>query len=591
MGYTWIFPSAIPSTELIEAYHPTIASILAQRGIHTKEDAEIFLNPDYYRDCNDPFLFEDMTIAVDRIASALARGEQMTIYCDYDVDGLSSGALLYLTIRQLGGNVGAYMNHREHDGYGLQKSAIQKCINDGTTLFITTDCGISNAAEIAFAKQYGADVIITDHHTVPSSTDDMPAACAIIHPLVRAQAYPCKNLAGGGTAYKLAQALIRSSNSDIELRRSMAKSEKGTSVDWSAYEKWLLDLVCLSTIGDCVPLQGENRMFVRYGLRVLHKTQRPGLQALLKRMRDRNMKLTSRAVSFFLAPRINAASRMEHAQLAFDLLTTSSVERAEQLAEILEKKNTERQKKTEQLVSDVREQLDIYHAEEKKILVGNGDEWPLGILGLVAGRLCDYYRKPVVLMTSGNGSVSGAARSIGGFHIAHAFSEISHYFDRYGGHQAAGGFALKKESSVEDVRQSLESIGNKRIQGEHDSSIPLHLDAEARLSDISWDMLSQLKKFEPYGQENSKPKIVLKGVKIENKQCVGKTGKHVRFTIQQDSIRKQCIGFSLSDTVKDLDVGDYVDIACELDENEWNGSKSIQISIIGMRRSVLTASV
>ncbi len=571
--------------ELQNSYHPLIASILSQRGIQTKEEAELFLHPDYYRDCHDPFLFKDMQRAVERISQALSREEKITIYCDYDVDGLSSGSLLYETIMQLGGSVNAVMNHRENDGYGLRTQTIQQSIESGTTLFITTDCGISNAEEVCYAKERGVDVIITDHHTVPALEKDLPQAYAIIHPLVRANEYPCKLLAGGGSAFKLAQALIRTDDAEIGHRRILARSKSGKAVDWSAFEKWLLDLVCLSTIGDCVPLRGENRVFVRYGLQVLRKTQRPGLQALLRKMKKRNMELSSRAVSFFLAPRINAASRMEHARIAFDLLTTHSQEDAERLSDVLELKNTERQKKTEHVISHAKEQLDVYHAEQKKILVGNAVDWPLGILGLVAGRLCDYYRKPVVLMTGTSGSISGAARSVTGVHIANVFSEMSHYFDRHGGHQAAGGFALKKDSLIEDVRQSLESIGDRLITSHYDSQKVLSIDAVGRLSDFTWDTLTQLKNLEPFGQDNPKPKLMVKYCRVLDKRILGKTGKHVRITLEQDGARRQCIGFSMSDLTSDINDGDYVDIVCELDEHEWNGYKDLQISLVDIRKS------
>ncbi len=585
MTYRWTDPAERASLELEVAYHPIIASILSQRGIRTKENAELFLFPDYYRDCHDPFLFQDMQKAIERISRALSHNEKITIYCDYDVDGLASGSLLYETIKQLGGTVNAIMNHRENDGYGLRTHAIQESIESGTTLFITTDCGISNATEVCYANERGVDVIITDHHTVPALEKDLPPAYAIIHPLVRADAYPCKILAGGGSAFKLAQAIIRTDDSEMSRRRLTALSQKGHAVDWQAFEKWLLDLVCLSTVGDCVPLKGENRVFVRYGLQVLKKSQRPGLQALLRKMKKRNMELNSRAVSFFLAPRINAASRMEHARIAFDLLTTHSQEEAERLADVLELKNTERQKKTEHVISHAKEQLDVYHAEQKKILVGNADDWPLGILGLVAGRLCDYYRKPVVLMTGVSGNVSGAARSVIGVHIANVFSEMSHYFDRFGGHQAAGGFALKKDSLIDDVRQSLESIGDRLITTEYDSQKALSIDAICMLSDLTWDTLSQLKNLEPYGQDNPKPKLMIKSSRVVDKRILGKTGKHVRITLDQDGVRKQCIGFSMSDVATEINEGDYVDIVCELDEHEWNGYKDLQISLVDIRKS------
>ena len=586
MEYRWISPDTVPANELISKYHPAIASALAHRNITSIDDANIFLYPDYARDSHDPFLFDDMNTALERIARAIEAEEQVIIYCDYDVDGLSSGAILYTTLQKLGCAVRAYMNHREKDGYGLQRDAISRLIDEGATLFITTDCGISNAAEISFAGSRGVDVIITDHHTVPALPEDIPAALAIIHPLVRAQNYPWKFLSGGGSAFKLAQALIRTSHESLVRRREAACDDSGKPIHWEAFEKWLLDFVCLSTIGDCVTLQGENRAFVHYGLRVLAKTRRRGIRALISRIQKRNQQeITSRMISFFIAPRINAASRMDHARIAFELLTTESEAEAEQIADTLERLNTERQKLTEKLVSAARHQLDPIHAEQKKVLVGSGDQWPLGILGLVAGKLCDYYRKPVVLMTNGNGCISGAARSTDAFHITNAFSQVSHHFERYGGHACAGGFALKKESSINDVRESLELLGEQIPHFASDEGREIRIDAEISIADISWELLGILQRFEPHGVGNPKPRFLIVSASLDALRHLGQTGNHIRIDISQDSHRTQCIGFSFAHKLKGIAIGDSIDIVCELDEHEWMNQKSIQLTLIDIRLS------
>lgn len=587
MEYEWVEPTASVSDELGATYHQALARALERRGVTDVKEASVFLDPQYDRDCHDPFLFEDMYQAVARIGQSLASDEHIVLYCDYDVDGLSSGSVLYTTLTQLGGTVTAYMNHREKDGYGLQRKALSTLIDNGAQLIITTDCGISNASEIAYAVSRGVDVIITDHHTVPVNADDLPQAVAIIHPRVRADSYPCKDLAGGGSAFKLAQALIRTDHHMIVNKRNAARDASGNAVNWNGFEKWLLDYVCLSTVGDCVPLKGENRLFVKYGLHVLAKTKRPGLQALMRRLRMRNFTLNSKAISFFIAPRINAASRMDHGRLAFDLLTADSADEGERIADILENLNTSRQKLTEKIITSARNQLDECHAEQKKVLVGFGEEWPLGILGLVAGKLCDFYRKPVVLMTGGGGTISGAARSTAHFHITEAFARINHFFERYGGHQAAGGFALKKHSSAKDVQKSLEDLGEQLLPDDVHSQKTLVIDGDIELKDCNWDFLKIVSGFEPHGMANPKLLFRIRNAVLERLTPVGQGGKHVRITLSQKGIRKECIAFSLFQKSSQYRIGDCLDVLCELEEHEWMGSKSVQISLIDLQRSAL----
>lgn len=585
MGYRWIEPNIDIGKDLAIKYHPAIARALERRGIFSESSADIFFNPRYERDSNDPFLLGDMECAVSRISKALSKSEKIALYCDYDVDGLSSGAILHTTLRTLGGDVCAYMNHREKEGYGINRDAIARLINKGAQLIITTDCGISNAAEIDYAAEMGIDVIITDHHALPAREEDIPRAYAIIHPLLRSDRYPCKELAGGGSAFKLAQALIRSDFSQIAALRNAARDGKGNAIDWRAYEKWLLDLVCLSTIGDCVPLTGENRMFVKFGLQVLAKTRRPGLQALVSKTRMRFTALDSTAVSFCIAPRINAASRMDHAQRAFDLLITESVDEAESIANQLDRLNYDRQKLTEKLMLSARDQLDNCNDGKKKVLVGFSEEWPLGMLGLVAGKLCDYYRKPVVLMTSGCGIISGAARSTPNFHITEAFSEISHVFERYGGHQAAGGFALKQHSTADEVRRLLEELTERRFSMSEHTDKELAIDSDISLSDCTWDFVSSIEQFKPHGIGNPKLRFRITAATILRISFVGQNKQHVRMTLVQGTSRKDCIGFSLASKAADYVPGDSLDAVCELDEHEWSGIKSIQVQIIDFKKS------
>jgi len=574
----------IPHQELKNDLDPIVFKLLGNRGVDVK-DIDTFLNPQYERDTHDPFLFDDMQRAVERIIEALKKNERITIYGDYDVDGVCASTVLFDTLSALGANVTVYMNHRERDGYGMQLKAVEHLAEEGTTLIITDDSGISNKKEIAYAKSFGMDTIITDHHQVPP-TDDIPDAYAIIHPQVRADRYPFKYLAGGGSAFKLAQALIHITSdpwlSDVKIA---AKDLQGKPIRWDVFEKWLLDAVCLSTIGDCVPLRGENRVFVKYGLLVLAKAKRPGLRIILQRAGFLGKPITPRIVSFTLAPRINAASRMEHGTLAFRLMTTASESEAIELADILEEKNTERQKVTERILSEASKQLKPYVAEHKKILVGIGDEWSLGVLGLVAGRLCNQFNRPVVLATRANGHTHGTARSIEQVHITNTFHSVSHFFEKFGGHAAAGGFLMKEEVDFNEFRTALEESTSSVTQ-EH-LTPTLTLDEEISLSQITWKLWDVLEQMEPYGEGNKKPLFLITDVIVREIRTIGKNNKHLRLVVEQGGISKKVIAFSFGKVSEILHMGDHIDMACEIGMNEWNGSKELQISLVDYRNTSL----
>lgn len=581
MDQRWLEKDVLDIPDELNCFHPLIAQLLLQRGIATNQEADQYLEPQYDRDCADPFLFDDMAAAVDRIGRALLTEESIALYNDYDADGLCAGALLYETLSALKAQVSAVMNHREKDGYGLKKEIINTLAQRGVSLIITTDCGISNSQEILHAQECGIDVIITDHHTVPSRSEDIPRACAIIHPLVRADRYPFKHLAGGGSAFKLAQALIRTDHPVLVERRADARESSGSSLNWEGFEKWLLDFVCISTIGDCVPLKGENRMLVHYGLQVLGKTRRPGLRELLTRSCTRSPELTARTVSFGIAPRLNAASRMAHAQHAFDLLTTHNEQRAHELSDLLETLNGQRQRVTEIMYRQARAQLDEPYEQNKRILVGSSHDWPLGILGLVAGKLCNYYRRPVILVTQGEECMSGAARSIEGFHLAQAFEKMNHLFDRYGGHSAAGGFSLKQTTTMSTLRSTFEQMGEEWQN--HDTTTPTHTShGRIKIDDISLDVINALKGFAPFGQDNPYPRFTLAAVSIHSLKKVGATESHVRMEFEQGNKRTWAIAFNQQSLAQNFKVGERVDVLCELDSQEWQGRIRPEVRIIDM---------
>lgn len=566
----WVLPSAE------KQYSSILDELLFRRGFITTIERERFLEPRYDRDTHDPFLFNDMDRAVERIIDAVKVHERITIYGDYDIDGIGASVVLFEILTAFGAHVSVYMNHRERDGYGIQLKAIEKLQEEGTTLIITNDSGISNKLEIAYAHQCGIDTIITDHHQVPP-IEDIPDAYAIIHPRVRAEKYPFKYLSGGGVAFKLVQALIRTnSNPWFSNLKKTRKDPDGKPIRWDAFEKWMLDAVCLSTIGDCVSLVGENRLFVKYGLIVLEKTRRIGLRLLLERTGIKKKRLSTNILSFSIIPRLNAASRMGHGTRAFQALVSKSQNEAEELISYLEEKNSERQKITERIFCEAEKQLRPLAEEDKKILIGIGETWSLGVLGLVAGKLCTQFQRPVVLATRANGHTHGTARSIDEIHITNAFQSVGHYFERFGGHAAAAGFLLKESVDFYEFKQALEERAITLMNKKFNAS--LKIDARISLADIHWELLDGLKKLEPYGEGNRKPLFLIEGLIIINCKLVG-GGKHARLIVEQNSTQRNVIAFSRGKEASMFQRGACIDMVCELDSNEWNGSSELQISL------------
>jgi len=371
--------------------HPIVADLLKKRGIETAQDIESFLNPDYERDVHDPFLFKEMKGAVKRVSEAIAAKERIVIHGDYDADGLSAGVILDSTLRFLGAeDVEVYLPDREKDGYGLNTNTINLLDDQDTKLIITCDCGISNAEEVKEAKALGMDVIITDHH---EQQEELPP-CIILHPKVEGETYPFRDLSGGGVAFKFAQALLRT---------AAEGKDEGDQKKYQAFEKWLLDMVAISTVADMVPLHGENRALVKYGLIVLQKTQREGMKAILTLsglMKEGQLtkELDTHSIGFVIGPRMNAAGRMAHANAAYAALVADNRIDAMRLAGDLEKTNLERRDITEKMFKQALSQIGEV-PDEACALVAYDPSWTLGVVGLIAGRLMDKLHRPVFILS------------------------------------------------------------------------------------------------------------------------------------------------------------------------------------------------
>lgn len=581
-----------PPAEFVQS-HPELPTIVSQllwnRNIRTQKQIDEFLNPDYSTDIHDPFLFQDMHKAVDIIFDCIKNNKKITVHGDYDADGVDAAVVIISCLKKLGlKNVDVFIPHREIDGYGLNNNTVKYLKENGTELIITCDCGISNTEEITLAKQLGMQVIITDHHAMPAV---FPPADAIIHPLVPNEPYPDKTLAGGGVAFKLVQGLLKKHKETNPLLPDGQTHE--------AFEKWLLDCVAISTVGDMVPLIGESRTLVRYGLTVLNKTRNLGLQKLLTiaGLADENGKpkrgnYDTHTIGFQIAPRINAAGRMDHANVAFALLMAETEEEAQQLAAQLNQNNIDRQKLTEQLISQARQYLKETNQQGNPILFVLGNGWSTGIVGLVASRIKDEYYKPVLVMGLNNNQITGSGRSIKEFNMIRALQSMPEFFYKFGGHPQACGFTLKNPEVLEDFKKQLLEEVAQEVQTV-DLTPQITIDAEIDLDEVNWKLYDLLQKFEPFGQANAEPTYVAYGLTIMNIEPVGQDGKHLRLLVKHNShLIRKTIGFGLGDTKRRpedwkncLHPGDKVDLVFSVGVNEWNGNRELQMTIEDIKKS------
>lgn len=587
MTKTWNLLPPAPQTFLDE--HPelpsTVANLLYHRGIITQTQIDEFLDPDYSKDIHDPYLFRDMEKATERILQAITNQEKITIHGDYDADGVSASVILSDTLKILGAeNVGVFLPHRETDGYGLNKNTIQKLKDEGTSLIITCDCGVSNAPEIELANNLSMDVIVTDHHAVP---DKLPPALAIIHPKVPGETYPDKGLAGGGVAFKLMQGLLK------KHRENNTTLPDGRTHE--AFQKWLLDMTAIASVADMVPLIGESRTLTKYGLIVLNKTKRIGLQKLLleARLLEENgttkRELDADTIGFQIAPRINAAGRMNHANVAYNLMTTKDPLEAAELAAELNKNNQDRQKVTEDLVKESIRQANEQTDQPILFILGTG--WSTGIVGLIAGKIKEKYYKPTIVMAE-NEEITGSGRSIEGFNLIEAIQKIPEFFYKFGGHPMACGFTLKDKTELENFKTALIKIFNEST-AEIDLKPSLAIDAEIDLDQVNWELYDILNKFKPFGQANEKPKYLARNLTITGLEPVGKAGKHLRIMVQHNSHKiRKTIGWDLcnennghcTDWSKELKKGDKIDLVFEIDVNQWNGNRELQLTIVDLKK-------
>lgn len=543
--------------------NPIILQLLYNRGLDTQEKIDEFLMPDYSQDIHNPFLLQDMEKSVERIYQAIENDEKIAICGDYDADGITGTAVLYFIFKKLGAkNLVTYIPDRETEGYGLNEKLIKKLLTKKIKLIITCDCGITNVKEIDLAKQAGLDVIITDHHCQP---EKIPDAFAIINPQLDREKYPFKSLAGVGVAFKLIQALLHDSRCQIE--------------NCEGAEKWLLDLVAVGTVADCMPLLGENRTLVKYGLVVLNKSSNKGLRALIEKSNLSFGDLDTTSITYQISPRLNAASRIKHADEAFNLILTQDEDEAEKMALTLNEFNKKRQQLVEKTFEEIKNQ--IGPSPKEKILVVLGQNWPKGVLGLSANKTLEQYSRPAIILAQKETEIAGSGRSIPNFNIYQALMPLKKYFSRFGGHAVAFGLALKEATSFENFKKEVEKIGQEQLN-EEDLKPRIKIDAQVDLKEVNWRLYEELKKFEPFGKGNDQPNFLVKNVYLDNWQMVGQNGRHCRIIVGNG---RKMIYFDADDGIEKLKTGDYLDIVFQLGINQWNGQQELQLKVMDLKKS------
>lgn len=538
-----------------------IATLLVNRGITCYEQAEEFFRPKLEQ-LHDPFLMKDMDIAISRIEQAIASGEKILIYGDYDVDGTTSVALVYSFLKTIYSHLEYYIPDRYKEGYGVSYAGIDYAAENKFSLIVALDCGIKANDHVAYASERNIDFIICDHH-LPG--DEIPKAVAVLDPKRLDCPYPYKELSGCGIGFKLVQAYAK--KNAIEFDKIMG----------------LLDLVSVSIASDIVPVTGENRVLAHFGLIQLNTNPRPGLQALINISNIKDISLTD--VVFFIGPRINAAGRIDHAQHAVSLLNAETEKEAFDFCEVLNIKNNER-KEFDQTITLAAISLveEDEEAKNRKSTVLYNADWHKGVIGIVASRLIDKYYRPTIILTESNGHAAGSARSVNGFDIYEAISACSHLLEQYGGHKYAAGLTMKIENIPAFV-DAFEEIVASTIK-EESLHQEIEIESEISLNEFNSKFYRILKQFAPFGPENMKPVFLARNVQLASEvKIIGKNNaNHLKFSVvQNSSYLFDCIAFGLGQYKELLETSDYFDICFTIEENTWREKTTIQLNIKDIR--------
>ena len=539
-----------------------IATILLNRGVKG-EDIPAFLRKSL-ADVIDPALMLDMDKAVERINAAIENKEKIAVYGDYDVDGITSTALLYEFLEGLGANAEYYIPERKGEGYGINAMAVNKLAKRGIKLLITVDCGITAMGEVSLAKALGMDVIITDHHTCK---DRIPAdAVAILNPKRPDCEYPFDALAGVGVAFKLILALAVS--------RGLNTKE--------VFEKYI-DLVALGTVADVVPLLGENRIIVDRGIAALEHPSRPGIRSLIEVAGVAERPVNASLIAFTLAPRLNAAGRLGTATTAVELLLTKDEARSREIALALDEENKERQQTEKEIFDDALAMISKdANFEKKKVIVLAREDWHQGVIGIVASRLCDMYYKPCILISYSNGLGKGSGRSIKGFNLFDALSACEKHLADFGGHAIAAGLNIN-EPDIEEFAKAINKYADE-VLSEKDMIPTVEIDCPISERSVTLENARLISKLEPFGMCNEKPVFAIAGAHVSEIYAVGADNKHLRLRITKNNQQINCIGFGMGEYTDIISKGDKIHIAFQMNINSYQGTDSVQLLVKDIKK-------
>jgi single-stranded-DNA-specific exonuclease len=569
MSKLWKLKEKVPQ-EIIEKFpelDELTLQLLYNRGLTTEQGVEAFLAPEYENQ-HDPFIFTDMYKACQRIWEAIFNQEKICVYSDYDADAVTANAVLQQTFRYLGVEIDSYIPDRFTEGYGLNIEAFEKIKERGAKVVITVDCGTNSVDVADYCRENNIDLIITDHHEITAET---PKSFALINPKNPAEVYPDNQITGVGVAYKLAKALL-SAVDNVALIKNIQPQD--VVVGW---DKWLLDLVSIGTVADCHSLLGENRILVGLGLKVLAKTKWLGLRQLMmvSGIDPQKGNLDSRSLGFALAPRINAAGRLEHADIALKLLISEDTSEAQNLASALESINNRRRDITLRAVSEAQDQ--VLQIADRKILMLTSQDWPKGVVGLIAGRLAEQYKKPVIILERGETESTGSARSSGEFNLVECLKSGSQYLVKFGGHKQAAGLTVKTEHIEIFYQTILEYADKESLEADEPA---LELEAELFPADINLNSFNRVAVFEPFGIKNPKPLFKISGARVASTRLVGKEQQHLQLTFDIGTVFIDAVAFSMGYLASKLSNDVILDIAVELLSDDWGGTSKLKLRIV-----------
>lgn len=543
----------------------SLLEILIKNRNLSETETKLFLEPDFIKGTYDPFWMSDMEQAVETILLAVKNEGKIGIFGDYDVDGITSVALLIKFFKFIGyDNVIYKLPDRVKDGYGLKKGVIDYFLEQKVDLLITADCGITNVPEVQYAQEKGLQVVITDHHT---PLEKIPQAQAVVNPKKKRDSYPFKDLCGAAVAYKLCQAV---------------GSKVLTPTKLEQFLKWNLDLVAIATVADCVPLVGENRIITKYGLMVLNQTKNIGLK-LVNKYFNQNKKISAFTIGFIIGPRLNAPGRIKTPDLSLQLLLSESEEEAMNILEQVNNINTHRQTITAKNVTEAKQQF--FPIEDKdKILIAAHRDWHQGVIGLIAGRLTEYYARPSIIFTEYDDYLVGSARSPEFFNVIQAIDKCGDLLEHYGGHRQAAGLSLKKDKFPQFIA-SIKEYSHKKLQSQ-----PLEksflVETYLNPAEITMDNYNLVQNFEPFGIGNQEPVFAIKNCYVYDVFTLGKKGDHLKLQLDFGDKKVTAVGFNIGE-YKDkfnLRMGDRIDVLVKMTLNHRQGVSNLELQVVDLKK-------